>query len=106
MMIKYKYWLIIATIFVAINANAQKYALSGYLKDSLTNEFLIGATVQIENSSIGVASNAYGFTATSPVSGDVPSGKIKGNILNLNKSGRNALGYFGACSISIQTKKI
>jgi hypothetical protein len=61
MVIKLKCWLIIATIFVAFAANAQKYTLSGYLKDSLTNEFLIGATVQIENTSIGSSSNAYGY---------------------------------------------
>lgn len=61
MVIKLKCWLIIATIFVALAANAQKYTLSGYLRDSLTNEFLIGATVQIENTSIGASSNAYGY---------------------------------------------
>ena len=61
MVIKLKYWLIIATIFVAFAANAQKYNLSGYVRDSLTNEFLIGATVQIENTSIGASSNAYGY---------------------------------------------
>jgi hypothetical protein len=61
MVIKLKCWLIIATISVAFAANAQKYTLSGYLKDSLTNEFLIGAAVQIENTSIGSSSNAYGY---------------------------------------------
>ena len=61
MVIKIKCWLITATIFVSFAANAQKYTLSGFLKDSLTNDFLIGATVQIENSKIGVSSNAYGF---------------------------------------------
>ena len=61
MVIKLKFWLIVATIFVAFAANAQKYTLSGYLRDSLTNEFLIGATILIENSKIGVSSNAYGF---------------------------------------------
>lgn len=61
MVIKLKCWLIIATIFVAFDANAQKYTLSGYLRDSLTNEFLIGATVQIENTSFGSSSNAYGY---------------------------------------------
>jgi hypothetical protein len=61
MVFKLKCWLIIATIFVAFAANAQKYTLSGYVKDSLTNEFLIGATVQIENTSIGSSSNAYGY---------------------------------------------
>lgn len=61
MVIKLKCWLIIATLFVAFAANAQKYTLSGYLRDSLTNEFLIGATVQIENTSMGSSSNAYGY---------------------------------------------
>jgi hypothetical protein len=61
MVIKIKCWLIIATIFVAFAANAQKYSLSGYLRDSLTNEFLIGATVQVENTSFGSSSNAYGY---------------------------------------------
>jgi hypothetical protein len=61
MVIKLKCWLIIATLFVAFAANAQKYNLSGYVRDSLTNEFLIGATVQIENTSIGASSNAYGY---------------------------------------------
>ena len=61
MVIKLKCWLIIATIFVAYTANAQKYNLSGYLRDSLTNEFLIGATVQIENTTFGSSSNAYGY---------------------------------------------
>jgi Domain of unknown function (DUF4249) len=48
----------------------------------------------------------FNLTASSPVSGDVPPGKIRGNVLNLNKSEKNALGYFGACSISIKTKTI
>jgi TonB dependent receptor/CarboxypepD_reg-like domain/TonB-dependent Receptor Plug Domain len=61
MVFKSKYYFFIICIFSALNANAQKYTLSGFLKDSLTNDFLIGATVQIENSKIGVSSNAYGF---------------------------------------------
>ena len=48
----------------------------------------------------------FNLTAQSPGSGDVPPGKIRGNILNLNKSDKNALGYFGACSVSIKTKRI
>lgn len=48
----------------------------------------------------------FNLTATSPVSGDVPPGKILGNIFNLNDSNKNALGYFGACRISIKSKKI
>ena len=48
----------------------------------------------------------FNLTASSAVSGDVPPGNIKGNIVNLNKPDKNALGYFGACSISIKTKSI
>jgi hypothetical protein len=48
----------------------------------------------------------FNLTASSSVSGDVPPGNIKGNIVNLNKPDKNALGYFGACSISIKTKSI
>ncbi|MFN7847684.1 MAG: DUF4249 domain-containing protein [Bacteroidota bacterium] len=48
----------------------------------------------------------FNLTASSPVSGDVPPGKIRGNILNLQKSDKNAVGYFGVCSVSIKTKKI
>jgi hypothetical protein len=48
----------------------------------------------------------FNLTASSPVSGDVPPGKIKGNIINLSNPDKNALGYSGACSISIKTKKI
>ena len=48
----------------------------------------------------------FNLTASSPVSGDVPPGRIKGNIVNLDKPDKNALGYFGACGISIKTKII
>jgi hypothetical protein len=61
MLKKIKFLLFTTAFFGVFFANAQKYTLSGYLKDSLTNEFLIGATVQIENTSIGASSNAYGF---------------------------------------------
>ncbi len=48
----------------------------------------------------------FNLTASSPVSGDVPSGKILGNIVNKSNPNKNALGYFGACSVSIKTKNI
>ena len=44
-----------------VTSNAQKHILSGYVRDSLTNEFLIGATVRIANTQKIVSSNAYGF---------------------------------------------
>jgi hypothetical protein len=71
MVIRLKYWLIIATHFVALAANAQKYNLSGYVRDSLTNEFLIGATVQIDNTPIGASSSAYGYYSMTVNEGQV-----------------------------------
>jgi hypothetical protein len=47
----------------------------------------------------------FNLTAASSVTGDVPPGKILGNVLNKSNSNKNALGYFGACSVSIKTKK-
>jgi hypothetical protein len=38
-----------------------KYTLSGYIKDSLTGETLIGATLTIKGQSRGISSNQYGF---------------------------------------------
>ncbi len=38
-----------------------KYTLSGYVKDSLSGETLIGSTISVESQSKGIASNQYGF---------------------------------------------
>ncbi len=38
-----------------------KYTLSGYVKDSLSGETLIGSTISVEGQSKGIASNQYGF---------------------------------------------
>jgi hypothetical protein len=61
MVIKLKYCLVLLSVFMVFSARAQKHTISGYLKDSSTNEFLIGAIVKIENSSVVASSNAYGF---------------------------------------------
>ncbi len=47
-----------------------KYTISGYVKDSLTNEVLIGAGISIKNSYLGTMTNAYGFYSLS-----LPKGK-------------------------------
>jgi len=39
----------------------QKYTLSGTIKDQATGELMIGATVKIQNSTLAVSSNEYGF---------------------------------------------
>ena len=48
----------------------------------------------------------FNLTASSPVSGDVPPGNITGNIINKTNPNIKALGYFGACSVSIKIKRI
>lgn len=67
----YRWYLAVMFLFVTLTTNAQKYTLSGYVKDSLTNEFLIGATIQIANTSTGVSSNAYGFFSLQVQKGNV-----------------------------------
>lgn len=57
---------------LTVTATAQKVTLSGYVKDAATNEFLIGATLQIEGSGSGVATNAYGYYSL-----QVDAGKVK-----------------------------
>jgi TonB dependent receptor/CarboxypepD_reg-like domain/TonB-dependent Receptor Plug Domain len=41
--------------------NTKKFTLSGYVKDSLSGETLIGATVTVAGKSKGISSNQYGF---------------------------------------------
>ncbi len=40
---------------------AERISLNGYIKDSLSGESIIGATISIDGQSKGVASNLYGF---------------------------------------------
>lgn len=58
---KFQWSLLMWFILGTLTTQAQKKNLSGYVKDSLTNEFLIGATVLVKNTPIGVATNAYGY---------------------------------------------
>jgi len=61
MVIKFKYYLVLLSVLLVVSVRAQKHTISGYLKDSSTNEYLIGAVVKIENSPVVASSNAYGF---------------------------------------------
>lgn len=54
------------------SAFTQEFTLSGYLKDEQTGEELLYANVQVEGSSIGVSTNAYGFYSIT-----LPSGKYR-----------------------------
>nr|MBP6591342.1 carboxypeptidase-like regulatory domain-containing protein [Chitinophagaceae bacterium] len=40
-----------------------RYVINGYIRDSLTGETIIGATISVNGQSKGVASNQYGFYA-------------------------------------------
>ena len=61
MVTKMRLLMVVFLFHVTITSSGQKLTISGYLKDSVTNEFLIGATVQLANTSVGVSSNDYGF---------------------------------------------
>jgi hypothetical protein len=50
----------------------QKYTLSGYIKDSLSSEELIGASIYVEELKTGVTTNTYGFFSLT-----LPSGKYQ-----------------------------
>lgn len=50
--------------------NAQKYTLSGLVKDGNSGESLIGVNVIVKNTNTGVVSNAYGFYSLSLPAGD------------------------------------
>ena len=56
--------LILVCFFItgSLSAIAQnKYTISGYIKDSLNGETLIGATITVLGQSKGISSNQYGF---------------------------------------------
>src|SRR5688572_19426206 len=56
----------------ALTASAQrKITLSGYVRDSLSSETLIGATVQISDPAAAVQTNQYGFYSLT-----IPSGSL------------------------------
>ncbi|MDR3367202.1 MAG: TonB-dependent receptor [Prevotellaceae bacterium] len=48
-------------IHAASSLYAQKYTVSGYIRDSLTTENLIGATLYNRSGKVGTSSNQYGF---------------------------------------------
>jgi hypothetical protein len=52
---------------VSINKPATRYTLSGYIKDTRTGEFLLGATIYIKELNAGTITNNYGyFSITTP----------------------------------------
>lgn len=55
----------VATVFLClmnyISTAQEKFTISGYIKDSTSNETIIGATVSVKGRSKGISSNQYGF---------------------------------------------
>jgi hypothetical protein len=52
---------LIAFLLVSCIASAQKYTISGYVKDGSTGEVLIGATLYVPKLKLGAVTNNYGF---------------------------------------------
>ncbi|MBR4583388.1 MAG: TonB-dependent receptor [Bacteroidales bacterium] len=55
------YCILLAIMMLPQFAFAQKYTISGYIKDKATGEDLIGANVMVAGQSIGTSANGYGF---------------------------------------------
>ena len=53
-----------------LKAEEEKFTISGYIKDKASGEVLIGATVFVEEISVGAQANVYGFYAIT-----LPTGK-------------------------------
>ncbi len=63
--------ILILLLSVLTGAVAQtRYTLNGYVKDSLSGETIIGATIAVNGQSRGVASNQYGFYSITLEEGD------------------------------------
>jgi len=69
-----RYFFLTTTFFCFVFfSNAQeRFTLSGYIKDSLSSETLIGANIAVQNETKGVASNSYGFYSIT-----LPTGSYK-----------------------------
>lgn len=50
---------------IVVPLAAQKYTISGRVKDASNGEMLLGVNVYVKNTTIGVVSNAYGFYSLS-----------------------------------------
>ena len=60
----------VSTAFSQNPATSERYVLNGYIRDSLSGETIIGATISVNGQSKGVASNQYGFYSITLVKGN------------------------------------
>lgn len=57
-----KYIFLLFCLFAVLSASAQnRFTINGYVRDSLSRETLIGATLQVKELSRGVSTNQYGY---------------------------------------------
>ncbi len=56
---------VLFTSFLCLGLSAQKYSISGYIKDLSNGETLIGATAYVPSLAKGINSNEYGFYSLS-----------------------------------------
>lgn len=66
---KYLFLFLLVNIAAGLQAQ-QRYTISGYIRDSLSSETLIGASVTVKGEGRGVKSNQYGFYSIT-----LPAGK-------------------------------
>ena len=53
--------LIIFCFGITSNVSAQKYTISGYIRDASSGEELINATIYVKQLKTGAVTNGYGF---------------------------------------------
>ena len=58
-------FLLICVLTITSASAQDKFTISGYVKDSTSNETIIGATVAIKGRTKGISSNQYGFFSIS-----------------------------------------
>src|SRR5262245_29889314 len=54
-------FLLLSSILLSTFSFAQRFTVSGYLKDATSGESLISATVGVKGTTIGTSANDYGF---------------------------------------------
>ena len=67
-----RYWGIVFLLLLSNLLNAQSsFTISGYIRDSLSKETLIGASLNVKGQNKGVSTNSYGFFSLSLPAGPV-----------------------------------
>lgn len=74
-----RYYGVIFLLLISVFAKAQRnVTISGYIRDSLSKETLIGASLNVKGQNKGVSTNSYGFFSLS-----LPQGKVQLNVSSI-----------------------